>query len=211
MAARQLGFRQEQQRSHSILDYEHLQKSQYSDHNLGVLEKTVTLTLTWLGEGVILPPSPHWFSLNNSEMIKAVTLVFCIIQYNFIRDIHAKFGIPTLPQSPNIGQNSDRGISNFWISGQSLIKVNCHISRASDDIDTKLGPVTTLDKRNKIASKKIDNEVMSANVTSLSFFQFMANLEQSRSRIPDAQSAKLTFSLIVTFYSTKSENRTKNL
>ena len=69
-------------------------------------------------------------------------------------DIHAKFGIPTLPQSPNIGQNSDRGISNFWISGQSLIKVNCHNSRTSDDIDMKLGPVTKLHKRNKTTSKK---------------------------------------------------------
>ena len=46
-------------------------------------------------------------------------------------------------------------------------------------------------------------------VTSLSFFQFMANLEQSGSQIPDAESAKLMFSLIVTFYLTKSENRTK--
>ena len=30
--------------------------------------------------------------------------------------------IPNLPQSPNIAQNSDRSICNFWISGQSLIK-----------------------------------------------------------------------------------------
>ena len=36
----------------------------------------------------------------------------------FIRDIHAKFGIPNSHQSPNIGQNSDRGISGFWISDQ---------------------------------------------------------------------------------------------
>ena len=46
-------------------------------------------------------------------------------------------------------------------------------------------------------------------VTSLSFFQFMVNLEQSGNRIPHAQSVKLTFSLIVTFYLTKAENRTK--
>ena len=46
-------------------------------------------------------------------------------------------------------------------------------------------------------------------VTSLSFFQFMVNLEQSGNRIPHAQSVKLTFSLIVTFYLTKVENRTK--
>ena len=46
-------------------------------------------------------------------------------------------------------------------------------------------------------------------VTSLSFFQFMANLEPSRSQIPDAWSVKLTFSLTITFYLTKTGNRTK--
>ena len=46
-------------------------------------------------------------------------------------------------------------------------------------------------------------------VMSLSFFQFTANLEQFGSRIPDAYSIKLMFSLIVTFYLTKAENRTK--
>ena len=47
-------------------------------------------------------------------------------------------------------------------------------------------------------------------VTSFSFLQFTANLEQSESRIPDAQSVKLIFSLrVVTFYLTKNENRTK--
>ena len=46
-------------------------------------------------------------------------------------------------------------------------------------------------------------------VTSLVFFQFMANLEQSRGRIPDAQSVKFTFSLTAAFYLTKIENRTK--
>ena len=52
----------------------------------------------------------------------------------------------------------------FLISGQSLIKRNCHNSRTSDDIDMKLGPVTKLDKRNKTTSKKFDDDVMSANI-----------------------------------------------
>ena len=73
------------------------------------------------------------------------------------------FGIPNLLQSPDIGQNSDGGISDFRISGQSLIKENCHNSRTSDDIDMKLGPVTKLDKRNKITSKKFDDDVISTN------------------------------------------------
>ena len=38
----------------------------------------------------------------------------------------------------------------------------------------------------------------------------MANFEQS-SRIPGAESVKLTFSLIVTFYLTKLENKTKKI
>ena len=48
-------------------------------------------------------------------------------------------------------------------------------------------------------------------MTTLQFFQFMANLEQSESHIPDAQSVKLIFSLMVTFYFTKTENRTKKI
>ena len=46
-------------------------------------------------------------------------------------------------------------------------------------------------------------------VMSLSFFQFMASLEQSESWILYALSIKLTFSFRVTFYLAKTENRTK--
>ena len=74
----------------------------------------------------------------------------------------------------------------------------------------KLGPLPKFYKRNKITSKTFDDDVMSKIVTSLSFFQFMANLELSRSRIPDPESSKLMFSLIVTCYLTKTENRTEN-
>ena len=65
-----------------------------------------------------------------------------------------KFGIPHSPQSPDNEQNSDDGISDFRMSGESLIKENYHNSRTSDDIGMKLGPVTKLDKRNKATSKK---------------------------------------------------------
>ena len=64
------------------------------------------------GGGNFIPP--YWFSLNNSEMVKAVILAFCSIQQHFIRDICSKFGIPILPQSPDIVQNSEEGISDFW-------------------------------------------------------------------------------------------------
>ena len=91
-------------------------------------------------------------------------------------------------------QNSYWGITNFQISGQSLIKENCFNSRTSDDSEMKLGPVTKLDKRNKTTLKQFDNDVMSRIVTSLSIFHFMTNLGQSGSLIPAAESAKVMFS-----------------
>ena len=60
-------------------------------------------------------------------------------------------------------QNSDGGISDFRISGQSLIKENYHNFRTSDDIDMKLGPIIKPNKRNKITSKKFDVDAMSEN------------------------------------------------
>ena len=36
-----------------------------------------------------------------------------------------------------IGQNSDEGNSDFRISGEFIIKENCHNSRNSHDIDMK--------------------------------------------------------------------------
>ena len=60
------------------------------------------------------------------------------------------------------------------------MKVNCHNSRASDDTDMKLGPVTKRDKRNKTTSKIFD-KLMSANcdvsVVFLISGQFGANPE----------------------------------
>ena len=113
-------------------------------------------------------PSPHsfWFFLSNTETVK--TVIF-----------------PDLLQSIDIGENSDGGISDCRISGQSLIIDNCHNSRTSNDIDMKLGPVTKLGKRNQNMSKK---SMMSCwqIVTSLSSFLFIVNLEQTRSWIPDA-------------------------
>ena len=53
------------------------------------------------GRGNFFPPC--WFSLNNSETIKVVTLTFCWI--HSIRDIRAKFSIPSSPKSPDTGKN----------------------------------------------------------------------------------------------------------
>ena len=78
--------------------------------------------------GVILSPNRGGLLvfINNSQTVKAVPLALTIIQQHFIRDVHTKFGIPYLPQSPDIGENSDMGISDFRVSGQSLIKRNSH-------------------------------------------------------------------------------------
>ena len=98
--------------------------------------------------GIILPLC--WFSLYNSETVKAVTLVFCSILYNFIWDIRAKFSIPNSLQSLDIGQNSKRGVFH----GQSLVKENCQNSRTSDNIVLKFTPLTKFEKRYKTTSKK---------------------------------------------------------
>ena len=90
-------------------------------------------------------------------------VLFYSIQQDFIKNVRAKFGIPNLPQSPDIGQGSDEGIYNFWISGQSLIKENSRNSRTSDDIDMKLGPATKIDKNNKKTFKKFNDDIMSEN------------------------------------------------
>ena len=88
-------------------------------------------------------------------------------------------------QSPDIGQKSDGGISDFRISGQSLIKENCHNSRTSDGIDMKLGPVTKLDKKNKTTSKKIDNNVMSENCNAIAIFSIYGQFGAIRK--PDSE------------------------
>ena len=96
-----------------------------------------------------------WFFFDNSETVKAVTLTFCSIQYLFIRDIHGKFSISNLSQSPDVRQNSEEYIFNFRISGQSFINENFLNSRASNDTDIKLRPVTKLDKRTTTTLKNL--------------------------------------------------------
>ena len=80
-------------------------------------------------------------------------------------------------------------------------------SGASNDINRKLGPVIKLYKRNTKASNKFDDDFMLRSCDIIVIFQFMASYEQSGSRIPDAWSVLLTFSLTVTFHLTKTENK----
>ena len=92
-----------------------------------------------------------------------------------IRNIRAKFDIHNLLQSSDNRQNSDGGISNFEISGQSFIKENCHNSRTSDDTDMKLGPKVKLDKRKKTTAKHFDDHVrlVNRNVSNRNQFLFV--------------------------------------
>ena len=76
----------------------------------------------------------------------------------------------------------------------------------------KLGPVTKLDKRNKTTSKKIDNDVISKNCDVVIIFpiydRFGAIRKPDSGRIV-CKTYIFIFSLIVTFYLTKTETRTK--
>ena len=66
--------------------------------------------------------------------------------------------------------NSDEGVSGFQISGESLINENCHNSRNSNKIDIELGPVTKLDNKNTVTSKKFDSNFMSTNYVVIIIF-----------------------------------------
>ena len=73
----------------------------------------------------------------------------------------------------------------------------------------KLGPATNLDKRNKQASKKFDVDVVSENCDIIVIFWIFGQFGASRGRIPDTESLKVMFSVMVIFCLTKTENRTK--
>ena len=71
-----------------------------------------------------------------------------------------------MSKSQDTGHNSDWGIYDFQISGQSFMCKK--IRNSSHDIDMKLGLVTKLDKRNTVSSKKIDAFSKSCDVIVIS-------------------------------------------
>ena len=101
-------------------------------------------------------------------MVKDVSLAFCSI--TFYKNICVKMSIPNLSQCWDIGQNSDGRISHFRISGQFIIKKNCHSCRNSHNTDMKLEQVTTPDKRNKATLKISDVGSMSVSYNFIDFF-----------------------------------------
>ena len=66
-------------------------------------------------------------------------------------------GIPNLPHYSDIEHNSDGCIFNIRNSGQTLTNKNCKKTRASNNIDMKLAPVTKLDKKTTTTLKRIDD------------------------------------------------------
>ena len=72
----------------------------------------------------------------------------------------------------------------------------------------KLRPVTKLYNRNKTTSKNFDDDIMSENCDNIIIFLIYGKFGAIQNL--DSKSAKLMFSLIVTFYLTKIEKRTKN-
>ena len=73
----------------------------------------------------------------------------------------------------------------------------------------KLGPVTKLDKRKKITSKKLDVDVMLRNCDVIVIFlDFWPVLSSPEAGFQTQNLQKLS-SVIVTFRLTKTENRTK--
>ena len=105
-----------------------------------------------------------WFSLNSSEMVTVILQQSVTFYKRHLRQIQ----FLNLPQSPDTGENSDESMSDFRISGQSLINKNRHNSGTSNSIDMKLGPVTKLCKRNKEAGKNLKMTYFQKTVTSVS-------------------------------------------
>ena len=78
--------------------------------------------------------------------------------------------LSNLLEPPYIGKNSEGGIFDFWISGQSLVKENCRNFKISYDAEMKLEPETKLDDRNRTTLKRLSMVPCRQIVTSLSFF-----------------------------------------
>ena len=96
-----------------------------------------SLNLIWIRQWGFL--HPYWFSLIGSETVKSIALLFCSIQCVFSGDIHAKFGIPNSPQSPDIKKKTHaRVILMCGFLAKSLLNKSCCNSRTSNDIVMKL-------------------------------------------------------------------------
>ena len=97
------------------------------------------ISLIWVG-GVILLSPFRWFSLNNSETVKAVTLAWHFSVFsNFLLEAFVQNLVSlSRPSLQILVKPQTGGISDFRIFAQSFIKENRHHSRTSHDIHMKL-------------------------------------------------------------------------
>ena len=114
------------------------------------------------------------------KILQSRNLFCCIFLAYFQRWNKHLSGL--LPHSPDIGQISDGSVSDFRISGQSLVKINCHNSRTSGGIDMKLEPVSKLDKKAKKHQKKLDNDAMLENWSVIVIFSIYSQFGAIRKR-----------------------------
>ena len=147
---------------------------------------------------------PYSFSLNNSETVKAIALALSSSHGILWETSVPNLIFLTCPSLQILGitQTGVFLISRFWV------QENCHNSKTSNDIDMNLGPVTKIDKRNKIKSKNWQRR----HVRSLLYHCHFSNLgslwnnPEVSFRMPS-----FIFSLIGTLYLTKTENRVKKI
>ena len=75
----------------------------------------------------------------------------------------------------------------------------------------ELGPVTKLDKKKKITSKKFSDDVMSENCDAIVIFRIFVQFGAVRRPDSGHRACKVMFSGIETFCFTETENRTKKI
>ena len=114
------------------------------------------------GGGVIWPRAG--FLLITQKMVKARTLVFAACNSFLLETLVPNLISLTRPSLQILGK-----ISNFWIYGQFFVNENCHNCRTSHDIDIESRPVSKIDKRNTVTSKKLTMMSCWQIVTSLFF------------------------------------------
>ena len=83
-----------------------------------------------------------YITLNNSEAEKAVTVAFAAFRNSLLETFVPTLVFPTCPSLQILGKTQTGVFPNSGFLVKYLIKENCHNSRAFDDIDMKLGPVT---------------------------------------------------------------------
>ena len=153
--------------------------------------------------------TPCWFSRNKSETVKAATLQpwdfaafskiywrhSCQVWYSYL----APFSI--------YWAKLRRGYFRFPVNPLQIKIVTTPkpVMILTWDLDQQL----KLTRKTRQRQTNFTMTSCQQIVMSLWIFPFIANLEQSESRIPESWSVEITFALTIIFYLTKTKNRTK--